>query len=390
MTAIRRLAALALATLALGARATAPIVIGVDIDEGNLGLSSEQAVKAGAVAAAADLNAAGGVLGRPVRVIVTDNDALPPKGADNMRDLARRPDVAAVIGGKLSAVLLAQVPVASELGVPLVSAWGALDRIVDNGRRPNFVFRMGVNDRGAITRLMQQAAADRVAALGVAMPNNAWGRSALAALEATPAVREGRIRTRVVWFDFHQNDLGAACPRLLAGGESDFLVVANEEDGAAIVACLASRPGPGARVLAHHGVLGPRFVEATAAHRERVRVVAVTSFDLKRARAGAWRETLRRGLLLADAGTVDYESYVAVQGFANAYDAVQLVARAVTAAGSTRGDAVRQALERGVTYDGMLKRYAPAFTASRHEALGAEEYHLVAIGADGALRDVDH
>jgi branched-chain amino acid transport system substrate-binding protein len=65
-----------------------------------------------------------------------------------------------------------------------------------------------------------------------------------------------------------------------------------------------------------------------------------------------------------------------------------LVARAVEQARSTRGEAVRQALERLPPFDGAVRRYAPAFTPERHDALGPQQVLFVRIERTGALAPV--
>jgi branched-chain amino acid transport system substrate-binding protein len=57
----------------------------------------------------------------------------------------------------------------------------------------------------------------------------------------------------------------------------------------------------------------------------------------------------------------------------------------VDQARSTRGEAVRQALERLAPFDGAVRRYAPAFTPERHDALGPQQVLFVRVERTGAL-----
>jgi branched-chain amino acid transport system substrate-binding protein len=70
---------------------------------------------------------------------------------------------------------------------------------------------------------------------------------------------------------------------------------------------------------------------------------------------------------------------------AHAYDMTHLLAQAINAAGSTSRAAVRDALERLPAHQGLVKRYAPPFTPTRHEALGASELLMARYRADGVL-----
>jgi len=71
-------------------------------------------------------------------------------------------------------------------------------------------------------------------------------------------------------------------------------------------------------------------------------------------------------------------------GVAHGYDGVHLLALAIRQAASSDGPKVRAALENLGAYDGLVKRYAPAFTPERHDALIAADY-LMAVWRNGQL-----
>jgi branched-chain amino acid transport system substrate-binding protein len=50
---------------------------------------------------------------------------------------------------------------------------------------------------------------------------------------------------------------------------------------------------------------------------------------------------------------------------------------AIEKAGSTDGNAIRQALESLGTYEGLIKTYKQPFTADNHDALGSDDYVMV-------------
>jgi branched-chain amino acid transport system substrate-binding protein len=61
-------------------------------------------------------------------------------------------------------------------------------------------------------------------------------------------------------------------------------------------------------------------------------------------------------------------------GIANAYDALHLATLAIEKAGSTDGKAVRDGFYAINEYDGLIKHYKQPFTASKHDALGPDDY----------------
>lgn len=90
----------------------------------------------GAKIAVAELNAAGGVLGRKVEMIVRDDAAKPDVGAREIRDVILREEVAVVFGPVSSAVLLAMSEVAKENKTILMAHTSNTERaFVERGHR---------------------------------------------------------------------------------------------------------------------------------------------------------------------------------------------------------------------------------------------------------------
>jgi ABC-type branched-subunit amino acid transport system substrate-binding protein len=84
-----------------------------------------------------DINAAGGVLGCDIQVVIADTEGLPEKGAAVMEKLITQDGVAAVGGGYHSSVGVASKDVADARGVPVVFAETWNDTITgDTSARP--------------------------------------------------------------------------------------------------------------------------------------------------------------------------------------------------------------------------------------------------------------
>lgn len=79
-----------------------------------------EANRDGAQLAVDELNAAGGVLGRPVELIVRDDQAAPEEGVAQARDLILSENVDALLGPVSSGVALAITEVSAENQVPLI------------------------------------------------------------------------------------------------------------------------------------------------------------------------------------------------------------------------------------------------------------------------------
>jgi branched-chain amino acid transport system substrate-binding protein len=132
-----------------------PVFIGFDGEIGHLTSTSDDAIIMGISIAIEEINAAGGVLeGRKLKMIVKDNRSVPARGVANIKKFAQISDLIAVVGGKFSSVILAEIPILHEKKMIMLDAWGAADGIIDNGRNPNYCFRLSLS---VITKTHGQA-----------------------------------------------------------------------------------------------------------------------------------------------------------------------------------------------------------------------------------------
>ncbi|WP_299804804.1 ABC transporter substrate-binding protein [Tardiphaga sp.] len=134
-----------LASPAMVAAQQAPVRIGLLAPltgtGGPYGKEEEQAARA----AVKVINQAGGVLGRPLELIVADDETQPTAGVAAVRKLIDIDKVVSVGGVWSSAVALAVKPIALEKGV-LLSVVGSADEITD-GENRNLVWRFQTNGR---------------------------------------------------------------------------------------------------------------------------------------------------------------------------------------------------------------------------------------------------
>ena len=83
-------------------------------------------------------------------------------------------------------------------------------------------------------------------------------------------------------------------------------------------------------------------------------------------------------------GIHEPEEILSPVGVAHGYDGVHLLALAMEQAGSTEGRQVLTALENLEEYRGLVKTYLHPFSATRHDALLAEDY-IMTVWSDGHL-----
>jgi branched-chain amino acid transport system substrate-binding protein len=90
-----------------------------------------------------ELNAAGGVLGRPVELVVEDNRSLAGESATAVKKLISRDGVVALVGECSSSRTLEAAPIAQESGIPLVSPASTSPKVTQAG---DAIFRVCFTD----------------------------------------------------------------------------------------------------------------------------------------------------------------------------------------------------------------------------------------------------
>src|SRR5262245_49269560 len=123
-----------------------PVRVGLAATLSGGAAAAGEAMQRGMQLAIDEANGAGGVKGRPLELVVRDDEGNPAKGAANVRELVEREGAVAVFADQQTAVALAQVDVAQQLGVPLMVAWASGARIGQSERQPSFAFRVAAND----------------------------------------------------------------------------------------------------------------------------------------------------------------------------------------------------------------------------------------------------
>jgi branched-chain amino acid transport system substrate-binding protein len=158
------------ALLALGltasAYAQAPVKIGVLTPLSPPGdASGGQFIVRGAKMAAEDINARGGVLGgRKIELIVEDDSGTPEKGLAAFRKLATQDHVSAVIGQYHSSVTLAVQALADEYKIPIFATQATAGAITE--RHLQYTFRTHAIDQDRVqlwSRWLKERGVKRVA-----------------------------------------------------------------------------------------------------------------------------------------------------------------------------------------------------------------------------------
>lgn len=370
----RKVLSLALAASlcsALPALAADPIKIGlVTALSGQSALAGE-AITRGMTIAIDEINAKGGLLGgRKLELVRRDDEANPAKGVIAARELIYKEKVAVLFGGLDTPVSIAIVQLANQEKVPFMGPWAAGTPITQNGGKPNFAFRVSAVDE-IVNRAMLGYAQKNFKSTKPAMilVNNPWGESNEKGLKAALAAK-GMSAVGVEKFEGNDVDVVPQLSRLKAAGADTLFMVGNVGPSAQVVKSL-DRMGWKVPVVSHWGPAGGRFTELAGPNAKGVHFVQTYSFFGKQSPTGE-RVIAALKAKYPDVKAVD--DITPAVGVANAYDALHLSAVAITKAGSTDGDAVRQGFYKIDRHEGLIKTYVKPFSTDVHDAITETDY----------------
>ena len=335
---------------------------------------SGESITRGLTIALEKINASGGVMGgRPLELVVRDDESTPAKGVAAARELIEQENVALVFGGLDSPVSLAMLPVFHELEVPYMGVWAAATGITRNEFDPNFAFRVSANDNIVDSYLMRYAKQELGATkVGLVLINNPWGESNQSGFEEWAPKYDLDI-VGIEKFNDGDTDISPQLGRLQEGGAEVLLMVANAAPSAVAMKSLL-RLGWDVPVVSHWGPTGGRFPEL-AGEEAAARVVFMQTysfFDAKGERSEALMSKLQEKYDVAGP-----EDVIAPVGTANAYDAMNLVALAIDTAETLDGPTLRDSFYNLPTYEGLIKTYEQPFSPDNHDALNEDDYILV-------------
>jgi branched-chain amino acid transport system substrate-binding protein len=361
------------------------ILIGLDAAmTGRIGQSGT-AIKRGALLAIDEINRTGGVLGRKFELTVKNHRGVPARGVDNIHDLAGKKNLVAVMGGLHTPVALAELKAIHERKLIYLGPWAAGTPIVDNGYKPNYVFRVSARDEFAGGFLIEKALERGFKKPGLLLWRTGWGRSNHKAMTAA-MTKLNVTHAGVQWFNTSQNDISDEIQQLVKAGADVIMLVANSPEGLTVIKNMAEQPAAKRiPIISHWGITGADIVK------EAPKAFAQVDLSFLQTYSFFTPPTPDRAAKLVKAYCAQFKvcgsvsKIVSPVGTAHAYDLVHILKRAIEAAGTIDRDKVRAALEGLDRYDGLVRTYDPPFTPKRHDALDTNDFRLCRYDSSGAI-----
>ncbi len=360
-----RLFALACGILGTAALAAEPIRIGVSgpFTGGSspMGLSMRDGIRV----AAAEINASGGLLGRPLALVERNDEARNERGAQIAQELVGREKVVAGIGIVNTGVALASQRFYQEARIPMITAV-ATGSIVTRQFLPpqypdNFIFRMAANDTIQAAMIVEEAVERRkfrkVAILADSTNYGQLGREDLErALE-----KKGIRAVAVDKFNIRDIDMTRQLIRAREAG-AEVLLTYGIGPELAQIANDAARLDWRVPIIGGWPLSMSNFIDNAGPNGEGARMpqtfIQEANSPKRRAFIEAWQKLSRAERMSSPSA--------AAQG----YDGMLLLAAAIRQAGTTHGSRVREALENlREKVEGVIMTYEHPFSRTDHEAI---------------------
>lgn len=364
-----------------------PLIIGIDADLSAVAVEGGIAITRGVELAVEEINANGGILGRNLKVITKDHRGNPARGIHNIEQLAKMPNLLAVVGGVHTPVVLAEVDILHAKNVLMLVPWAAGTAIIDNKHSPNNIFRVSVRDAEAAPVLIDYVKARGLSNIALVLERTGWGRSNLESLTQA-ALAQGVNISATHWINWQQKDFSEDAAAIKNAKADGVILVTNVPEGAVVVNALAEQGLSSLPIISHWGIASGQFASRLANPIGKHDISVLQTFHFHHQ-----KNTKSKHLLEAyynKYGLLDAAAISGVTGLAHAYDLIHLIAIAADKAGSIETDALRGALESLEDIQGAVKHYEAPFTKERHDALWSKDYFMTKFNDKGHLVTMDN
>jgi branched-chain amino acid transport system substrate-binding protein len=233
-----------------------PIVIGAILSVTGPGAPLGEPEKATAEAVATEINAGGGISGRPVKLVVEDDASEEAKAVMAAKKLIEQDKAVAIIGPTLSGTTLAIVDTCEQAQIPLISCAASI-KITTPVKK--FVFSTAQNDVLAVQRILTYLQPQKLTKVAIICDSNAFGQSGAEQLKKQLPAAGVQIVDEEK-FNSKDTDTTAQLTKIKAKSPQA-IICWGTNPAPAIVAKNAQALGFKVPVIMSHGVANKKFIE---------------------------------------------------------------------------------------------------------------------------------
>ena len=323
-----------------------------------MGVSMRDAIRL----AVSEINASGGVLGRPLQLVERDDEAKNELGAQIAQELIHKEKIVAGLGVINTGVILASSRYYQDAKVPLITP-GPTGSVVTRQFVPpeyteNYIFRVSLPDN-IQAEMIAREAVDKRKYKKIAILADSSNYGQLGREDMTKALEKRGVKpVAIEKFNVKDVDMTAQLLRAKSAGAEAILTYGVGPELAQIANGMA-RLAWKVPLIGSHTLSMPNFIETAGANAEGA-VFPQTFVNDGTPKRTKFIETYKK--------TYNVPRIPGVGWAAPGYDTVYLLAAAIKQAGSTDGAKIREALENlNTKVDGLLMTYEKPFTKDNHE-----------------------
>lgn len=316
------------------------------------------------------INEDGGVLGRPLKIVIQDDKSDPKEAVTAANRLIQQEKAVALIAATISSSTLAVKEIAASKPIPQMAMAAAND--VTDKEPMQWIWRTPHKDDLAVARALGYIAEDLgLKKIAVLHDENAFGSSGMSEIEAS-APELGLEIVAAESYKTNDTDLTAQLTKI-KGNAPEVLIVWGTNPGPALAAKNMKQLSMDIPYIGSHGIANMTFIELAADAAEGV--------------------VLPAGRLLVPSSITDPEQKKVTDGFIAAYEerygvapntfagyafeAVILLVDAIERAGSTDAEAIQTALNGTQGVWGPDGAYN--YSETDHDGLVSEDMIMVKI-----------
>jgi len=315
--------------------------------------------------AAEEINAAGGVLGRPIRLIERDDQARNELGARVAQELIEKEAIVAGLGIVNTGVALASQQHYQRARVPIITSVATGSVVTKQFLPPrylnNYVFRMSANDTIQAGMIVEEAVDNR-GFTKIAIFHDATNYGELGKLDLVKALAERGMGPVVVErFNLREVDM---TPLLRRARNANAQVILTYGIGPELAHIANAMATVGWRVplIGSWTLAMSNFIEQAGPNAEGARMPQTFIQQGASARQQAFADRYKQ--------TFGSERIPVPPAAAQGYDSMLVLAAAIRQAGNTDSDKIREALEHlEERVEGVVMTYDKPFSPDDHEAI---------------------
>jgi len=317
----------------------------------------------------AETNKKGGVMGRPVQLIVKDSGASPEKAFSFAKQLIEEDKVFAIIGPSTSGETM-KIKGVAEAGKTILLSCAAAEDIVNPVAK--WVFKTPQKDSDAVIKIFQEMKKMKISRIGVLSGNDGFGNAGKGQIEKLAPQFGITIAANEV-YDAKASDLTAEVTKIKAANVQA-IINWSVVPAQAIVIKNARQIGIKVPIFQSHGFGNIKYVQAAGAAAEGVlfpagRLLVADALP---------KSNPQKALLVKYAKdyTSTYKEQPSTFG-GHAYDAYTILLKAIEQAKSTDKEAVRTAIEhlRGFVGTGGIFNFSP----TDHNGLNVDAFEMLTV-----------